>query len=105
MAERISNCCGGETAGNRSGGELAGTDAERAQRRGSAFPCWDWCMGGTADGRRAGIRFGFLLILLGLIWLGGALGRLPADSVWPLTVITVGLWLAVFGRLRWKRKS
>jgi hypothetical protein len=98
-------CCGSGAAGSRSDEDAAGQEDRGANRHASSFPCWDWCSGARSGNRRGGIRFGYLLMMLGLLWLGGALGWLQSEVVWPLTVITFGLWLAFLSRIRWKRED
>jgi hypothetical protein len=105
MGSRVWGCSGGETRHNASHAESAANEIKKAQSRKAFFNCWDWCMGGSRDRERGRIRFGFMLIMLGLLWLAGVGGWLPPDSMFPLTVITIGLWLAVLSRIRWKRKT
>jgi hypothetical protein len=105
MTAQAWDCCGGRTAESRSDEGTVVQEAKETNRHESSFACWDWCSGARSGDRRGGIRFGFLLILLGLLWLGGALGWLQAEILRPLTVIAIGLWLAFFSRIRWKRKN
>ena len=101
MTTQAPGCCGNMTKDDPS----AAAEANEVERGESNRTCWDWCISSGEEQRRGSIRFGFLLILLGLIWLGGAVGRLPESTIWPLTAITIGLWLAVISRIRWKRNS
>ncbi len=103
MASQTKGCCGEEREREAKDRALDDGAAEN-QVRESGSNCWDWCMGGGKDDGRGGIRFGFLLILLGLLWLGGAVGWIREELIWPLTVLSFGLWLAVLSRIRWKRK-
>lgn len=105
MASRSWNCCGGGAREPRREEGATAQAAEETTRRASAFDCWDWCAGGRSGSTRGGIGFGYVLIVLGLLWLGGVLGWIRAEIIWPVFVIVVGLWLAVFSRIRWRRKS
>jgi hypothetical protein len=99
------SCCGSRAVESSSDKGEAVNGGKGTDRREPAFACWDWCSGASPGDSRGRIRFGFLLMLLGLLWLGGASGRLQAEFVWPLTVVTIGLWLAFLSRIRWKRKN
>ena len=105
MKTQAWGCCGGRTAESRSDEGATVQEAKQTSRHESSFDCWDWCSGARSGDRRGGIRFGFLLILLGLLWLGGAVGWLQAEIIRPFTVIIIGLWFAIFSRIRWKRKN
>jgi hypothetical protein len=38
-------------------------------------------------------RFGFLLIVVGLLWLGQRAGWFPSGIFGPLVLLTLGLWM------------
>ncbi len=105
MSTQARGCGAGDNRERLDRGEAAPGEVGAAESRDSRSSCWDWCAGSGGDDRRGGIRFGFLLILLGLLWLGGAVGRLPEEAIGPLTVLIIGLWLAVLSRIRWKGKG
>ena len=105
MTAQAWSCRGEDKTESRFDDGSAAQGGKETNRHESSFDCWDWCSGTRTGDRRGGVRFGFLLILLGLLWLGGALGWLQSEVIWPLTVIAIGLWLAIFSRIRWKRKN
>ncbi len=64
--------------------------------------CRSWSFG-----RNSRIRFGVLLVIIGLIWLGARMGYIPAEwfhsgFFWPAVVILIGAWIVVKSRIRRK---
>ena len=46
---------------------------------------------------------GFILIAIGIIWLGKELGWIPASlPVWPVVLIIIGI-VMILNRMGWKR--
>jgi len=49
-------------------------------------------------------RFGSLLILIGLLWLGQRAGWFPLEIFGPLVLLTIGVWMIVTSYLH-KRQA
>jgi hypothetical protein len=64
--------------------------------------CKSWCAN-----RNSSIRFGVLLVIIGLIWLGAKAGFLPvewfhSELFWPSVVIFFGSWITLKNIIRRK---
>jgi hypothetical protein len=64
--------------------------------------CKSWCAN-----RNSSIRFGVLLVIIGLIWLGAKTGFLPvewfhSELFWPSVVIFFGSWITLKNIIRKK---
>lgn len=64
--------------------------------------CRSWCSSGNS-----GARFGILLVIIGLIWLGARMGFLPVEwfhSEWfcPAVIVFFGSWILLKSLIRKK---
>jgi hypothetical protein len=46
------------------------------------------------------VRFGILLIVIGVLWLGQRAGWVPLDIFGPLVLLTIGIWMIVTSYLQ-----
>ena len=57
--------------------------------------------------RKNPIRFGIMLVIIGLVWLGARTGYVPVEWLhselfWPSVVIFIGSWIVVKSMIRRK---
>jgi len=55
--------------------------------------------------KNCGIRFGIMMVIFGLIWLGVRMGFLPvewfhSELFWPMMVVLAGSWIIVKSVIR-----
>ena len=67
-----------QTYGNEMTSALTGKDDQKCQRE-----------------RSRRMRFGVLLILIGLLWLSALAGWIAGDLFCPFTMILIGLWICI----------
>ncbi|NQU08607.1 MAG: hypothetical protein HQ583_08600 [Candidatus Abyssubacteria bacterium] len=105
MGTNAWGCCGAEEKDRAARSESSAEKIEKVRTQKTDPGCWHWCTGGGGKDRQSGIPFGFLLIVLGAFWLAGEVGWLSEATVWPLVLVTVGLWVTVLSRVRFNRKN
>jgi 1,4-dihydroxy-2-naphthoate octaprenyltransferase len=71
------------------------------------YTCCDWRQ--WCKGRFSGIRFGILLVVIGLFWHGSRAGWFPtewlhSDIFWPSVMIFIGVWILLRSVFKRKRK-
>lgn len=64
--------------------------------------CRSWC-----KTRNSRLRFGVLLVIVGLVWFGARMGFLPvewfhSELFWPGVVVMVGSWIVFKSLIRRK---
>ena len=105
MGTNAWGCCGAEKKDRAARSESSAEKTEKTRTQKTDPGCRHWCTKGGGKDRQSGIPFGFLLIVLGAFWLAGEVGWLSEATVWPLVLVTVGLWVTVLGRVRFNRKN
>ncbi len=65
------------------------------------------------DGRRwrkkhykRGLRFGVMLVILGLLWCAAKTGMLPVEltqTFWPVAMIFIGIWISMVSIIKKKK--
>lgn len=64
--------------------------------------CRNWCSIGNRS-----VRFGILLVIIGLVWLGARMGFLPvewfhSEFFWPAVLVIFGSWIVLKSLIRRK---